>query len=200
MEIQEAVMGRTPTDVEIEHARSLALRTARRRLGLEAHGGVDVDDVVQEVLLRFAQLDLAEVDNPDAWVVRVTANRCTDVQRASGHHGHVPIPGGSDGPAGAAEGGLRPEDLRIAMGSVGPSARAMGPLMIAHALAGLSEREKLLLLRHADGWGNAELAEELGYASAASVAVSISRAKSKVRARFASGPPRAELLQPQRVY
>ncbi len=198
-------MGATPTDDDIARARTVATVTASRWLKHHSHEGIGVEDVVQEVLLRFVQLDLAEIRNTDAWIVRATKNRCADVSAAARRHGQVPIPGDDAAPDDPAYGraravGVRPAEVSIAMTSIGPSAGAMAPMMLAHALSGLSERERELLLRHSEGWSNSEIAQRLGYASAGSVAVSVSRAKAKIRQRFASGSSRAELLNPQRVY
>lgn len=187
-------MTRKPTDHELEHARVIAQRTAQRRLGSHVREGIGVEDVVQEVLLRFAQLDLDEVANPDAWVVRVSTNRCADVMAAAKRHAQEPI----DRPDSDADGDAAA--TRTFMAVVGPSARAIDPLVVAHALAELSDREKQLLLRHGHGWTNGELAEEFGYASAQSVAATIARAKARVRERFESRPSREQLLNPQRVY
>ncbi len=198
-------MGATPTDDDIARARTVATATAHRWLKHHCHEGIGVEDVVQEVLLRFVQLNLAEIRNPDAWIVRATRNRCADVTAAAKRHGQVPIPGDGGGADDSARAraraiGVRPAEVSIAITAMGPSAGAMAPMMLSHALAGLSPRERELLLRHSEGWSNSEIAQHLGYASAQSVAVSVSRAKAKVRERFASDSQRADLLHPQRVY
>ena len=46
----------------------LAVRTARSVLRDDVHEGIDAHDVAQEILLRFADLDLATIGNWRAWV------------------------------------------------------------------------------------------------------------------------------------
>ncbi|MCB9412186.1 MAG: sigma-70 family RNA polymerase sigma factor [Actinobacteria bacterium] len=197
-------MSRAATDTEIARARDLATRIARRVAGPNAREGLDVEDAVQEVLMSFMQLDLDEVHNPDAWIVTATRRKCLDFIKAAERHRQVPIGlGGFDDDWVAARAratGLSRADITVGMAVYGPSAAAVDPMMLTYALRDLSEREKRLLLRHAQGWTNSEIAEEYGYASAQSAAVAISRARRKLRDRFDSSRKRGELLNPQRLY
>ena len=74
----------------IDYARAelIARRIAASRLGGVAREGIEVEDVVQDVLLRFAELELDGVENWEAWVVTATKNRCEDVMAAELRHGN----------------------------------------------------------------------------------------------------------------
>jgi RNA polymerase sigma factor (sigma-70 family) len=184
-----------PTTAELAAAQDIARRTANRRLSGRDWEGVGAEDVVQDVLLRFAELDLDVIENWDAWVVTATRNRCADVMAAELRHGNKAI----DPTPGASGAGLDPS-AQLSTWVLGPSAAGMRPQLIAHILEVLSDQERAVVTRHLDGWSNAEIAEEFGYASARSVAVTISRARAKVRQRFDSRRERDELLGPQRPY
>lgn len=184
-----------PSTAELAKARELASRTANRRLSGRDWEGIGAEDVVQEVLLRFSELDLDGVANWEAWVVTATRNRCADVMAAEFRHGNTAID-----PAPGASGAGPGPSVQLSMWVLGPSAAGMRPQMMAHILTVLSDQERAVLTRHLDGWSNAEIAEEFGYASARSVAVTISRARTKVRQRFGSRSQRDELFGPQRPY
>lgn len=184
-----------PTSADVAAAQEIARRIASQRLGARAWEGIGVDDVVQEVLLRFASLDLDVIDNWEAWVVTATRNRCNDVMAAERRHDHEWVD-----PATALDGAGSDALKRIGMWVVGPSAAGMRPQMMEHVLAVLSDQERAVVDRHLDGFSNADIAQEFGYASAQSVAVTISRARAKVRERFASPSQRDEVLNPQRPY
>jgi RNA polymerase sigma factor (sigma-70 family) len=186
---------RTPNDDEIRRAEQIARRAAVRHLQGRAWEGIDPEDVIQEVLLRFAQLDLDEIANPDAWITTATRNRCRDVREAARRHNQRQIGAGPNPDV------LRVDEIRdVVMSVVGPSQAAIAPQVLAYALAELSDREREILLWHADGWTNAEVAAHFGYATPQSAAVAITRAKQKVRQRFESASQRRELVNPQRAY
>ena len=184
-----------PTTAQLAEAQEIARRTANRRLSGRDWEGIGAEDVVQEVLLRFAELDLDAVENWEAWVVTATKNRCADVMAAELRHGNEAI----DPNPGASGAGPDPS-TQLGMWVLGPSAAGMRPQMMAHILEVLSDQERAVVTRHLDGWSNAEIADEFGYASPQSVAVTISRARTKVRQRFDSRSQRDELLGPQRPY
>jgi RNA polymerase sigma factor (sigma-70 family) len=175
-----------PTSVEISEAMRIAGARAERELGERAWEGRSAEDVVQEVMLRFAALDLDEVGNWRAWVETTTRNACFDIRRRERRRNVHP-----DHVADVAR--------RIAGWVLGPSAQAMAPRLAVFVLEGLSEREQAILLRHAAGASNEEIAAEFGYATPRSAAVAISRARKKVRDRFDEAG-RAEILDPQRPY
>jgi RNA polymerase sigma factor (sigma-70 family) len=184
-----------PTTADVAAAQETARRVAQQRLGARAWEGIGVEDVVQEVLLRFAALDLHGIDNWEAWVVTATKNRCSDVMAAERRHGNEAAGTSTD------LDGQGPDSLkRVGMWVVGPSAAAIRPQMLEHILAVLSDQERAIVARHLDGYSNADIAEEFGYASAQSVAVTITRARAKVRERFASPEERDAILNPQRPY
>jgi RNA polymerase sigma factor (sigma-70 family) len=175
--------GGRPDDSELEGLKDIALRVARRQLRDRAVEGLDAEDVVQDVMLRFLQQDLAEISNPAAWVTTATKNRCLDLLRAGGRHKQQPL-------------GEEKELLQMVLG---PSHAAMGPAMVEYALAGLSQQEKELLRLQVEGWTSAEIASMFGFANAGSVGVALARARKKVRDRFA-GADRHDILGQQRPY
>lgn len=185
---------RKPQEGDIRRAEQVARRFAARQMRGQAWEGIDVEDVVQEVLLRFSQLDLDEISNFEAWVTTATRNRCADVRGAAERHDLARVG------AGAHPDVVAVDDREIFLRVVGPSAAAISPMVLSHALQGLSEQERQLLLRHADGWSNAELADQFGYASAQSAAVALTRAKNKVRERFNSASQRRDLIDHPRAY
>jgi RNA polymerase sigma factor (sigma-70 family) len=187
----EEIPGTGPIDYA--RAELIARRIAASRLGGVAREGIEVEDVVQDVLVRLVATDKSELRNWEAWVSRVTVNRCNDVLAAKLLHGNEPLPEGLDTDAPI------DEATRIATRVMGPSAAGMGGLMVQRVLASLSPRERAVLLAQESGYTNAEIAERLGYASGRSVAVVASRAKAKVRAAF-QGDARQEIVNPVRVY
>ena len=179
--------------VDYARAEQLARRIATSRLGGAAREGIEVEDVVQDTLVRLVAAEQAELANWEAWVSRVTVNRCKDVLAANRLHGNQPLPEGLEADAPI------DEAARIATRVMGPSAAGMGGLMVQRVLASLSPRERDVLLAQEAGYTNAEIAERLGYASDRSAAVVASRAKAKVRAAF-QGEARQEIVNPVRVY
>jgi RNA polymerase sigma factor (sigma-70 family) len=175
---------REANEEDLRLAQDVARGVAARHLRGRAWEGVDGEDVVQDVLLRFARLDLDAIANVPAWVAVAARNRCLDVAAASRRHDQRQLDAGLD----------------AVRAVVGPSARAMAPMMLAFALEGLSTQEQAILRAHGQGWSNAEIAKAFGYAGAPSAAVAISRAKAKVRQRFSGAAQRRELVAPQRVY
>jgi DNA-directed RNA polymerase specialized sigma24 family protein len=179
----------------LAEAHTLALRVARAELGQQAHDGIDADDVAQEVLLRFAALDLAGIGTWRAWAPPAARNRARDALRAQRRHRHEDLAG--YGPTGdAAEGAGLPRQLRV----LGPSGGVLAAMAWARATQLLNERERQALAASLDGASNQEIAEQLGYASAASVAVTLTRARVKLRAAFPAGPARDLLLGEIRLY
>ena len=182
-------------------AHALAVRVARRLLDGDAREGIDAEDVAQEVLLRFAQLDVTDLDNWEAWVTRAARNRAIDLMRAMQRHRNVEFDRFSD-EAGSADGRGRPtsEPLPIALIMLGPSAQAMHHQLVEHATQVLTDTERGILFRHLAGWTNTEIANELGYAGANVIAVTLSRARRKVRQAIPAGMQRDLLLGDQRLY
>lgn len=178
----------------LAEADTIAFRVARAELGLQAHEGIDADDVAQDVLLRFATQDLAGVGNWRAWVTTAAKNRARDALRAQRRHQHEDLAG--FGQEGQAAGPGLPRQLR----ALGPSGTVLATMAWARATQVLNPREHQALAASLDGWTNQEIAEQLGYASAASVAVTLTRARGKLRAAFPPGTARDLLLGEIRLY
>lgn len=161
-----------PTTEQIVLATAIARRIATYLLGPHDNEGVGVEDVVQDVLIKFFMLDLAQVSNWEAWVVVVAQNRCKDVLRIRRLRRHEAIDLHSDG-----------------IDSILPPIRSAGEPAIARdarmeLVEGLSVVEKQIVFMHLDGWTYAEIAAHVGFASANSVGVALHRARNKIRARF----------------
>lgn len=173
---------------------TIALRVARAELGLQAHEGVDADDVAQDVLLRFATQDLTGIGNWRAWVTTAAKYRARDALRAQRRHQHEDLAGfGQDG---RASGPGLPRQLR----ALGPSGAVLATMAWARATQVLNPRERQALAASLDGWINQEIAEQLGFASAASVAVTLTRTRAKLRAAFPAGTARDLLLGEINLY
>jgi DNA-directed RNA polymerase specialized sigma24 family protein len=89
-----------------------------------------------------------------------------------------------------------PRQLR----ALGPSGAVLATMAWARATQMLNPRERQALAASLDGWTNQEIAEQLGYASAASVAVTLTRARAKLRAAFPPGTARDLLVGEIRLY
>ena len=182
-------------------AHALAVRVARRLLDGDTREGIDAEDVAQEVLLRFAQLDVRDLGNWEAWVTRAARNRAIDLMRAMQRHKNVEFDRFRD-EAGSTYGQGRAagEPMPIALVMLGPSAQGMHDQLVEHATQVLTDTERRVLFRHLAGWTNTEIADELGYAGANVVAVTLSRARRKVRQAIPAGMQRDLLLGDQRLY
>jgi RNA polymerase sigma factor (sigma-70 family) len=133
-------------------ARSRAdlVRFAAARLGRTRLAGQDAEDLVQDVLVRLLVrggsrpvADGAEVDHPEAYLRRAVANACVSHWRR--HHRETPAEELPDRPLGD------------------HSERCCTGIAVRRALAGLTERQREILIRgyfldHAD----AEIAQALG--------------------------------------
>lgn len=185
-----------PDPLMLAEAHRIALRVARAELGQHAHEGIDADDVAQDVLLRLATLDLSEVGNWRAWVTTATRNRARDALRAERRHAHQALAGFGDGATPGEPGAPLPRQLR----ALGPSGDVLAEMAWAKATQFLSPREREALAASLDGWSNQDIAARMGYASAATVAVTLTRARAKLRAAFPAGPARDLLLGEIRLY
>lgn len=115
-------------------------------------------------------------------------------QDARRRHRHEGL--GSFGEAAADPRRVEPRQLR----DVGPSGGVLAQMGWASVGQGLGPRERQAVGLSLDGWSNREIAEHMGYASGASVAVILTRARAKVRRAFPVGPQRDVLLGEVRVY
>lgn len=62
-----------------EHSRSRLRGVAYRMLGSLA----DAEDAVQDVYLKWQSVDVAKIENPEAWLVTTCTRRCIDMLRAA---------------------------------------------------------------------------------------------------------------------
>lgn len=177
---------RRPTDDQLHEARAIALRVANRYL--EPATGL-ADDVAQATLVKFVDVDLDRLGNWRAWVNRVARNEAIDHLRREKTHWW----GGTDVDASPS---AAPKPLR----EVGPSAAGMWPQIITKLTETLGDREREMLLASLDGASNDDIARDFGYANGRSVAVTLTRARAKVRAAFTDRQEVLELLGPQRLY
>lgn len=185
-----------PDPLLLTEAHRIAVRVARAELGQHAHEGIDAEDVAQEVLLRLATLDLAEVGNWRAWVTTAARNRARDALRAERRHAHQALAGFGDEANPGEPGAPLPRLLR----ALGPSGSVLAAMAWARATQILSPREREALAASLDGWSNQDIAARMGYANAATVAVTLTRARAKLRAAFPAGTARDLLLGEIRLY
>ena len=180
----------------LAEAHTIALRVARAELGQHSHEGIDADDIAQEALLRLATLDLSEMDNWRAWVTTAARNQARDALRAERRHAHQALAGFGDEDTAGQPGAPLPRQLR----ALGPSGSVLATMVWARATQVLGPREREALAANLDGWSNQDIAARMGYASAATVAVTLTRARAKLRAAFPAGPARDLLLGEIRLY
>jgi RNA polymerase sigma factor (sigma-70 family) len=185
-----------PDPLILAEAHQLAVRVARAELGQHAHEGIGAEDVAQEVLLRVSTLDLSEVGNWRAWVTTAARNRARDALRAERRHAHQALAGFGDEATPGEPGAPLPRQLR----ALGPSGSVLAAMAWARATQILGPREREALGASLDGWSNQDIAARMGYASAATVAVTLTRARAKLRAAFPAGPARDLLLGEIRLY
>jgi RNA polymerase sigma factor (sigma-70 family) len=163
---------------DVAQVRDLALRVALK-FSPQSPG----EDIAQDVVLRWLMQDPPPQDWR-AWVATVARNRVRDVMGAER--------GGRELPDGRV-------DQLVELGTriYGPSAQVIDRHQLRQMLGPLSERELEVLLHSLDGASNAEIADWLGYASAASVATLLSRTKRKIRD---ANPDTDLALRRERIY
>lgn len=138
-----------------------AHRIARR----EVRDAALAEDVAQTALHKLFELDSAPRNIP-AWLTTAIQRLAIDHHRRKDFRAVDPH-----------------EDLNEHAGQRTISSAVVNRAEIADVLFGLTDRQRQLLLLSADGYTNAEIAEELGFASAASVAVTLSRLRLQLRER-----------------
>lgn len=185
-----------PDPVMLTEAKQIAVRVARAELGKYAHEGIDADDVAQDVLLRLASRDLSEVANWRGWVATAARNRARDAIRAEQRHAHRALDGFGDDASPGEPGTPPPRQLRV----LGPSGSVLAAMAWARATQILRPRQREALAASLDGWSNQDIAVRMGYANAATVAVTLTRARAKLRAAIPAGPAQDLLLGEIRLY
>jgi RNA polymerase sigma factor (sigma-70 family) len=165
-----------PTDV-LAQAWSIAHRAAAT--AVRDH---EAEDVAQDTVLLLTEQNLSELRDWRSWVGKVARNRALDVARRE--HGRRDIL----------------QRHRVREREVGPSEQGMRDAALGQVLSVLSDRDAALLLAHLDGATNAELAERFGLANAATVSVTLTRVRTKIRDAFPSAELRELLGEAPRVY
>ena len=160
---------------------ALARQVARNDRAVVGRGDVSVDDVVQDVAIQFDSLEGAP-ENWRAWVRRATKNRLIDLARQQARRPQAELTE------------LLEERAERVMG---PSAGFIARRQLADALGALSDRDRQAMAAHLLGQTHDEIAQRLGYRSAAVVASTIHRAVGKITAAM---PELRFDLEPQRVY
>ena len=165
-----------PSDV-LAQARSIAHRAAAT--AVRDH---EAEDVAQDTVLALIEQDLSELRDWRSWVWTVARRRALDLVRQ--------------------EQGRRKilDQHRPRERDVGPSAQGVRDAALGQVLSVLSDRDAALLLAHLDGATNAELAERFGLANAATVSVTLTRVRAKIRDAFPSAELRELLGEVPRVY
>jgi DNA-directed RNA polymerase specialized sigma24 family protein len=142
------------------------------------------EDIAQDVVERWLMQD----PKPTAWrgwVRTVARNRVSDLMASDRGGREVPYDGTSDG------------YIALAGALFGPSGQTIARMRIGTLLGDLPPAECRVVLASLEGWSNAEIAAEFGYANSATVATVLARAKAKIRQ--ASPNVRFE-LHDQRMY
>jgi RNA polymerase sigma factor (sigma-70 family) len=141
------------------------------------------DDVAQEAICRLLRQD-PQPANLEAWLTTVVRNLVIDLHRKGDRRAH------------GAFGGMPSERSLQRQGYVGEpvSGPALDRMEIGQALDCLRGQERHVLELHLAGRTNQEIADRFGYASTAVAAVTLSRAKRRVRAalRPAAGTQQTE--------
>jgi RNA polymerase sigma factor (sigma-70 family) len=130
-----------------------------------------VDDYVSSAFEKLLQMDEQKVPNPEAWLKLVITNML--INRANKLKHRPPTMRG-----------LEPEQLEAI--AIGPNKRSMSSQIIdaevvGQILDGLSAKQKEMLVLDAAGFTTAEIAEELGYASAKVVATRIKQIRQEIK-------------------
>lgn len=142
----------------------------------------DAEDVAQDTVSRLTEQNLSELRDWRSWVWTVARRRALDLVRQEEARRRI----------------LDQHPPRVR--DVGPSEQGVRDAAMGQLLSVLSDRDAALLLAHLDGAANAELAELFGLASAATVSVTLTRIRAKIRAAFPSDELRDLLGEVPRVY
>lgn len=81
------------SEQEAKRAIELYADMIRRICLLHLKNHADTEDILQEVLLKYAlRFDVFEnAEHEKAWVIRVTINACKDFLKSAFHRNHVPL-------------------------------------------------------------------------------------------------------------
>jgi len=142
------------------------------------------EDIAQDVTERW----LRETEKPvrwRGWVRTVARHRVHDVMGEKRGGRELPFADHSD------------EYVILGGAMYGPSAGVIGRDQLRRMLGGLAPAECRVLVASLEGLTNAEIATEFGYASNASVATVLAKAKARIRA---ANPDVDFAIIPQRMY
>ena len=167
---------RLSTD-DLATARTIAERAARRVVGPE-----DAQDIAQDTLEKLLHQNSDRVDAWRGWVWTVAYRRALDLDAKEKRRRDII------------------EEQRPRDRDVGPSEQGMRDHAMEQVLSVLSDRDAALLLAQLDGVPNAELADRFGLANPASVSVTLTRIRRKIRESFPSADLREMLGDVPRVY
>ena len=152
------------------------------RAATQVVGPVEAEDVAQDTVIKLMEQDLETLDSWRSWVWTVARRRALDLVRRDDRRREI-------------LGEQRHRDR-----DVGPSAAGMRDHAMDQVLSVLSDRDAELLLAHLDGVPNGELAERFGLAGAATVSVTLTRIRKRIRDAFPSAQLRELLGEVPRVY
>ena len=146
---------------QLAEARDIAVRAARRKLRGQPFDWAD--DIAQETVIKLAQEDPDSLDNWRAWTTTVASRAAVDMLRDEANRGRR-------------EAGYTPRGVKPT------SAQAVQFIALAQLLSVLTDREsELFRASVVQGLSNGELAERFGYKNAASVAVTLTRIRQKLK-------------------
>lgn len=165
-----------PTDV-LGQAWSIAHRAAAT--AVREH---EAEDVAQDTVLLLTEQDLSELRDWRSWVWTVARRRALDLARQEQGRRDILM------------------RQRVRERDIGPSDQGVRDAALTRVLCVLSDRDAALLLAQLDGASNAELAERFGLANAATVSVTLTRIRTKIREAFPTAELRELLGEVPRVY
>jgi len=164
-------------DAQWQHLYKVALKRAKNLM----RGDAEAEDVAQSAMLGLLQTD-PWPDNPEAWLMLTVQRRMYDLDAARERLQQALQP--EVGYTVEGEGQEALADEVIARKAITPflhtSYQVAVKEFLEKAMAVLTQNEAQLLVGSAEGMSHAELAQKYGYASAATVTQTISRARKKL--------------------
>ncbi len=170
--------------LEVREAAALRARSHPSRPGPQ-----EVEDIAQEVVLRYLRQEPGSITNPAAWANTVAGNLCMTFASRRARNG--PLPEEDDA--------RHAVEHFITRGKP-TSYAAMLRQHSAAILAALTPRERELIQLVAEGTPQADIAEIMGFASADSVKVTLSRLRRKAVAAGGRGGRSADWQEHPRPY
>jgi RNA polymerase sigma factor (sigma-70 family) len=139
--------------------------------GKFGHTSLGIEDYVSTAFEKLLKAEDEKVQNPEAWLKLVITNMLINRAKKSKHRPPTMR-------------GLEPEQIEAI--ALGPNKRSMSSQVVnadavAQILDGLAQKQKEMLILDAAGFSTAEIAEELGYASAKVVATRIKQVRQEIK-------------------